>query len=79
MRALSDEQRNRITWMMIAERLLCVTCGSVRLVCGDVVRETIGNYNVDVFCNDPDHPDEAPRRQPSFSFPLEDGPRVGLR
>jgi hypothetical protein len=51
----------------------------VNLTCGDVVRETIGNYNVDVFCNDRDHPEEAPRWQPSLSFPLKDGPSVHLR
>ena len=28
--------------------------------------------------DDLDHPNEGPRRQPSFSFPLEDGPRVHL-
>ncbi len=79
MQALNEDQWTRITWKIIAERLRCETCGSVNLTCGDVVRETIGNYNVDVFCNDRDHPEEAPRWQPSLSFPLKDGPSVHLR
>lgn len=78
MRALNEDQRIRITWKIIAEHLRCETCGSEKLMCGDVVRQTLGSYNVDVFCNDLDHPNEAPRRQPSFSFPLEEGPRVHL-
>ncbi len=61
MEALNEDQRTRITWMMIAEHLRCETCGSVQLTCGDTAWEMLGNYMVEVFCNDPEHPDEAPR------------------
>jgi len=78
-RFIDHDQRTRITRLIRAEHLGCLSCGSKTLVCGDVVRKALGGYNVDVFCDDFAHPEEAPRKQPSFSFPLDDGPRVRLR